>query len=404
MRMEEGNDLSHSLLHVHFRDPSTLRLPGLPHDRRSWWNDFKQLCWRIFLCTMAVLLIFVIPVLRLIFVKSSDPSQELVFQPLVILLRFLISSISFICLCHIVWKHGTKGILFLTEETQEMEEKHKSIMKTCRIQLIKLFLPLLCAYVAHKLWLYLTVSLKPLPFGFKNKALDTIIIAVALCLSWCFGTGTYLYACTLFGEACVLQETKMKLYSDLLRRGLDIGYYFNAYKTVLKCLKATSRRFRFFLAMTGGISVCGFLASLYEIVDDVRTGTGILLSGDLMIVNIVNITGWIFCLRSASRIAHLHRRILKSASSMNANATLEAMRNLQPLLINEAAEKDIQNGIRLFSQFQVDWAGRSALVDFLSNNTAGISIYGFVLDRFFVHTSIGALATTTWFVLGRSLT
>ncbi|KAF3783057.1 hypothetical protein EJ110_NYTH32804 [Nymphaea thermarum] len=308
MRMEEGNDLSHSLLHVHFRDPSTLRLPGLPHDRRSWWNDFKQLCWRIFLCTMAVLLIFVIPVLRLIFVKSSNPSQE-----------------------------------------------------TCRIQLIKLFLPLLCAYVAHKLWLYLTVSLEPLPFGFKNKTLDTIIIAVTLCLSWCFGTGTYLYTCTLFGEACVLQETKMKLYSDLLRRGLDIGYYFNAYKTVLKCLKATSRRFRFFLAMTGGISVCGFLASLYEIVDDVRTGTGILLSGDLMIVNIVNITGWIFCLRSASRIAHLHRRILKSASSMNANATLEAMRNLQPLLINEAAEKDIQNGIRLFSQFQVDWAGRSAL-------------------------------------------
>lgn len=50
-----------------------------------------------------------------------------------------------------------------------------------------------------------------------------------------------------------------------------------------------------------------------------------------------------------------------------------------------------------------DGAFGSFAVNYLTHSTAGISVYGFVLDRFFVHTSFGALCTTTWFILGRSL-
>jgi len=193
----------------------------------------------------------------------------------------------------------------------------------------------------------------------------------------------------------------MKLFKDLLAQTRDPEFYFTKYTSIIKCLRSTSHRFRFFLALTGLITVFSALASMYEVVVH-RSGISILMSGELVVLNLVNVTGIGLCLKSASKIAHLHRRIVKEASSMHAKATFAASKgHLLPPGKDQSFE--FQEKMEHFCQAQDAWSRRSALVNFLSNNSVGISVYGFVLDRFFVHTSVGALLTTVWFFLGRSL-
>uniref|UniRef100_A0A0D6R1T1 Uncharacterized protein n=1 Tax=Araucaria cunninghamii TaxID=56994 RepID=A0A0D6R1T1_ARACU len=118
----------------------------------------------------------------------------------------------------------------------------------------------------------------------------------------------------------------------------------------------------------------------------------------IQVLNLVNLTGLGLCLKLASKISHLHRRIVKTASSVHAKATFAAANGYAL-----SRGSGFQEKMERLCQAQDAWSRRAALVNFLTNNTAGISLYGFVLDRFFVHTSIGALLTTTWFLLGRSL-
>ena len=67
-----------------------------------------------------------------------------------------------------------------------------------------------------------------------------------------FSRPQLLYACILF--------------KDLLAQRRDPEFYFTKYTSIIKCLRSTSHRFRFFLALTGLITVFSALASIYEVV------------------------------------------------------------------------------------------------------------------------------------------
>lgn len=125
------------------------------------------------------------------------------------------------------------------------------------------------------------------------------------------------------------------------------------------------------------------------------------------------------CLRAASKIAHLHKKVIHAASLMHAENTLD--------------ESVDRHSIDVMMIRQDEWHQRAALgnfafyciklvsvpndnccenmnclfvllsVSYLSTSKAGISVYGFVLDRALVHTTLGALLTTMWFIVGRSL-
>lgn len=107
-------------------------------------------------------------------------------------------------------------------------------------------------------------------------------------------------------------------------------------------------------------------------------------------------TGWGLCLRSASKIAHLHRRIVNTASSMHASATFAALKNCSKLIDRDASTEiserielcghcqttssmhasvasnncsklrrdtntEISERIELFCQCQAAWSSRAAL-------------------------------------------
>eukprot|EP00897_Mesotaenium_endlicherianum_P010893 jgi/Mesen1/9832/ME000007S09877 len=201
----------------------------------------------------------------------------------------------------------------------------------------------------------------------------------------------------------------------MLRKDVEPAHLFREYARIIAGLSVISHRFRLFLALSGLITVMGALASMYCMVRSRGGGSGdgygygrlsFLNSGDLVVVNWVALLGAGLCLRSASKIAHLHRRVVKTACTMHAQLTYEAPAPLQPPTPRASVSSGSASALSQLAAHarrQDAWSQRDTLVKYLSTTAAGISVYGFVLDRLFVHTSLGALLTTTWFILGRSL-
>lgn len=198
----------------------------------------------------------------------------------------------------------------------------------------------------------------------------------------------------------------MLKFKGLLEHGFDPEFYFFKYARIIKGLRATSHRFRAFLGLIFTITIVGFLASMYKVVEAERAGIDTLMAGEIIIFNWVTLSGVGLCLMSSSKLSHLHRRIVKAAVSMHARVTFET--GDFPYLLTTGASNDPSADIIMqkFSNYfhvQDACSRRAALVNYLSSTSVGISVYGFVLDRFFIHASIGILLTTIWFILGRSL-
>ncbi|MCO5607636.1 hypothetical protein L7F22_061834 [Adiantum nelumboides] len=361
---------------------------------------------------IGVILVVGVPILRLCFVKeaSNDSKYELVFQPFTVVVGSALSTISFVFLTQAIRKYGIRGVLFLDaaeEEVMEIQEEYDTIIEQCRMLLAKLFIPAFVLYVFYKAWFYAKVELQPLPFEKKLTSLSLSIIITFSTLSWVFQTAVFLYSCVLFSTVCSLQELKMLKFKGLLEDGFDPEFYFSKYTRVIKGLRATSHRFRAFLALIFALTIVGFLASMYKVVEAERSGISTFMAGEIVILNWVGLFGVGLCLKSSSKLSHLHRRIVKAAASMHARLTFETGKLADSSM--EDAKKDLNTDSLLqkfssYFQYQDACSRRAALVNYLSSMSVGISVYGFVLDRFFIHASIGALLTTLWFILGRSLT
>lgn len=388
-------------------DPSYpgLRVPSFRWTVRALQLDHSDHLSSTLSWLVASILLVVVPVLRLCFVKAvlGDSEHELVFQPLVVVVGMAQSAISFLFLSQTIRTHGLRGVLFIDaaeEEAMEVQNEYNAIIERDSMQLAKLFAPALLFYIIYRCWFCIEIELEPLPFETTFSAASLVTIILPMSAAWIFQTTTYLYTCILFSTVCALQELKMRKFKDLLGKGFDPEFYFDKYVKILRGLHATSRRFRLFLALIMTIDIAGFLASMYEIVVAQRAGIDMLLVGEILVLNMVSLTGLGLCLKSASKLSHHHRRIIKAAASMHAQGTFEVA---DFEVIYSGGKDTIVERLDKFCQMQDAWSRRAALVTYLSSFSAGISVYGFVLDRFIIHTSIGALLTTTWFILGRSL-
>ncbi|CAI5482600.1 unnamed protein product [Closterium sp. Yama58-4] len=542
---------------------STLRFLGLDTSSHRW----ALLTWGT-----GVALLVVVPCCLYAYVQPADdlPQHQLPFQLLVLLLHNSLGAVAFLFLRAALRTHGLHAVLFLDSAAQEDE--------ALQAQYLHALQALLFACIPLRTDPHLLPA--------RYHVVQLALLFVLGSLSWLFAASTFLFTCVLFSKACSLQELKMQGYREVVQRCLDPALCFFEYTRISAGLAGISRRFRLFLLLTFSITLLGALASMFHMVlyRDGPTPLSFLNSGHLVVANVVALVGTGMCLRCASKLAHLHRRIVRVASAMHAQHTFDSAPLLpptpslsfpsafpppfarappaflqrtapslsavapisipprhssppssvpcsqpslpashpsfnlttapcadqvdqvysgspvqrphsnslahsstssnnsnsdtisgrrittdscsstahtcpsttrqhglhpssskgltEPLLraprVHHAATapwpaqdpavvashgaaaagegrvhgmeggqlggKDGEMALTLeLLQRQEAWAQRAALVNFLSSSAVGISVYGFVLDRVFIHTSVGALLTTTWFILGQSL-
>ncbi|GBG60710.1 hypothetical protein CBR_g12448 [Chara braunii] len=387
--------------------------------------DDSRISWAFLSWTVGLLMIVVIPSLRFIFVHpldDKDPSTSpLPFRLVIFILEFLLSAVSFVCFHRMLRKHGLQGVLFLDavhDEPYELRQAYEKSLRSVMRLLFKFTCPAFVLHVIQKALMYAYVPLAPFPITTGHWRVDLGVVFVTTSLAWLFQTTTFLFVCVIFWKICSLQVFKMRHYSFQLQKYDDSSKLFFAYSRIIRGLGIISHRFRGFLSLSGTIIVLGSLASMYTVVQARKGNLTFVSTGELAVCNCLYLMGGGLCLRSASRIAHQHRRIVKQACTMHAISSYGCghvspcstppasvpAKAASPRPAHFTAVQDATLArIESACERQEEWCQRAALVGFLSQTTAGISIYGFVLDRAFVHTSFGALCTTTWFILGRSL-
>ncbi|CAI7815528.1 unnamed protein product [Closterium sp. NIES-53] len=309
---------------------STLRFLGLDTSSRRW----AVLTWGT-----GVALLLVVPCGLYAYVQPADdrPQHQLPFQLLVLLLHNSLGVVAFLFLRAALRTHGLHAVLFLDSAAQEdeaLQAQYLHALQQNRSMLLWLLMPLFLLHLLHKALLFACIPLRTEPHLLPPRyhVVQLALLFLLGSISWLFAASTFLFTCVLFWKACSLQELKMQGYRDVVQRCTDPAFCFFEYTRISTGLAGISRRFRLFLLLAFAITLLGALASMFHMVQyrDGPTPLSFLNSGHLIVANVVALVGTGMCLRCASKLAHLHRRIVRVAAAMHAQHTFDSAPLLPP--------------------------------------------------------------------------
>ncbi|KAA8515567.1 hypothetical protein F0562_018822 [Nyssa sinensis] len=166
------------------------------------------------------------------------------------------------------------------------------------------------------------------------------------------------------------------------------------------------------------------LASLLVTLESGAT-VNIFTSGELALCSITVVTGLFICLRSATKITHKAQSVTSLAAKWHICATINSFDDLDnetptaqivssPVYpVNANWESDDEEGdgddeldntkmVPILAH-TISYQKRQALVTYFENNRAGITVYGFMLDRTWLHTIFVIQLSLTLWLLNKTI-
>lgn len=373
---------------------------------------------------------FLVPIFNYSYVScdTCDLEHRHPFEKLVQLSESFLAAVSFLSLSHILKTYGLRRTLLLdkiVKESYEVQSGFQSKLHTAFQILAWMLLPTLLIEVLHRSWwyYYVTVSLPSFFFSSPVPHINTILCIFAV-LSWLYRTSVFLFMCVLFRLMCSLQVLRLRGYFKLLEQTSEVSTILKEHMKIRNQLTTISHRFRVFLIFALFSIILSQLSSLFEILLTAKT-INFFRSGDLALCSLVHLTGLVLCLQGAAKITHKAQHIVASVSKWHALATCSPGSVLErsssntmkvygpahPLLHNRSqSSEDLEGANREISSFHEELAHdleafqkRQALVTYLQHTRAGVSLYGFVLDRGFLYMIFGVTFSSTLFILGKTI-
>uniref|UniRef100_A0A2N9EDM5 Uncharacterized protein n=1 Tax=Fagus sylvatica TaxID=28930 RepID=A0A2N9EDM5_FAGSY len=171
-------------------------------------------------------------------------------------------------------------------------------------------------------------------------------------------------------------------------------------------LRIISHRFRAFILLCLVLVTVSQLISLLVTIRS-SANVNIFKAGELVICSISLVTGLFICLRSATKITHKAQSITSLAAKWHICATINSFdiadsdnpraqtTSTQVYPMNhfwnsdddeEDGDDDLDNTklVPIFTH-TISFQKRQALVTYLENNRAGLTVFGFMLDRTWLH-------------------
>ncbi|XP_024363776.1 uncharacterized protein [Physcomitrium patens] len=374
-----------------------------------------------------VLLAVVVPIFNFNFVScdTCDESRKHPFEKLVQASETVLATVSFLTLSHILRRFGLRRTLLLdkiVKEPSEVQEGFQVKLKTAFSLLAWMLLPTFLVELGHRAWWYYCVTID-IPFLADVPKINAILLFASI-LSWLYRTSVFLFMCVLFRLMCSLQILRLRAYNKLLELTSEVSIILKEHMKIRNQLTTISHRFRVFLILALFTIIFSQLSSLFQILLSAKS-ISFFRAGDLAVCSLVQLTGLVLCLQGAAKITHKAQHIVASVSRWHALATCspsviieptESNRRTSmygpahPLLHNrgnssedlEASTRDLLFQETLSHDLEA-FQKRQALVTYLQHTRAGISLYGFVLDRGFLYMIFVITFTSTLFVLGKTI-
>ncbi|PSS06113.1 Protein of unknown function DUF3537 protein [Actinidia chinensis var. chinensis] len=403
------------------------------HSFRSWlrWMCVDQsnawtacLSWSVFMA-MAI----VVPCVShfVLACASCDSKHSRPYDGVLQLSLSSIATLSFVCLSRFVRKYGLRRFLFFDKLCDESETVRKGYTEQLNLSLKILFifvLPCFAAESAYKIWWYASGA-SGIPFLGNVYVSDTVACIMELC-SWLYRTVVFFLVCVLFRLICHLQILRLQDFAQVFQVESDVESVLREHLRIRRHLRIISHRYRTFILWALIFITASLLVSLV-ITTRPTAEVNIYKAGELALCSVSLLAGLMILLRSATRITHKAQSVTSLATKWHVCATIESFEaadNETPVghvttnqvfpvgtdgssdgedVGDEEDELDNTKLIPAYAYSTISFQKRQALVTYFENNRAGITVYGFMLDRGSLHTIFGLELSLVLWLLGKTI-
>ncbi|XP_015582109.1 uncharacterized protein LOC8269016 [Ricinus communis] len=353
--------------------------------------------------------------------STCDSKHKRPYDSVVQLSLSSVATLSFVCLSKFIRKYGLRRFLFLDKLCDESETVRKGYTDQLNwsLKLLSIFvLPCFVAESAYKIWWYASGA-SQIPFLGNVILSDTVACIMELC-SWLYRTTIIFLVCVLFHLICHLQILRLQDFAQVFQVDSDVESVLSEHLRIKRHLRIISHRYRAFVLWALILATGSQFASLL-----ITTKSGAVVdvyrAGELALCSITLVTGLLIILRSATKITHKAQSVTSLAAKWHICATLDTFDSTEgetprtPTANgitddeegddagDEEDELDNSKLIPAYAYSTISFQKRQALVNYFENNRAGITVYGFTLDRSTLHSIFGVeLALVLW-LLGKTV-
>ncbi|KAL8156866.1 uncharacterized protein LOC141671120 [Apium graveolens] len=388
-------------------------------DQSNIWR--AGLSWSIF-----SLLAIAVPLLShfVFHCNTCDRNHRRPFGSIVQLSLSVFSILSFISLSSFAKKYGLRRFLFLDKlcgVSAKVQRGYAQQVHTSMRLLCAFVFPCFAADCIYKIW-WFTSGRNQIPY-LINAYLSSTVACVLLLFSWLYRTSIFFLVCVLFRLICYLQILRLEDFAQVFHKESDVGLILLEHLTIRKNLRIISHRFRIFILLTLILVTASQFASLLVTLE-AGSEVNIFNAGELALTSMTLVAGLFICLRSAAKITHRAQAITCLAAKWHACSTINSFDEVDddnprahivaPRMdyINghwesdheEGDEDDIDNtNMMPVFTYTMSYQKRQALVTYFENNKAGITVFGFMLDRTSLHTIIAIQMSLTLWLLNKTI-
>lgn len=391
-------------------------------DQSNVWTAL--LSWSVF-----VVLAIVVPCLSHFFLACSDcdSRHSRPYDTIVQLSLSTIASLSFVCLSQFVRKFGLRRFLFFDRLCDESETVRKGYTGQLNRSLKILFIFVVPCFIvesAYKIWWYSSGGTR-IPFLGNVIVSDTVACILELC-SWLYRTVVFFLVCVLFRLICYLQILRLQDFAQVFQVDSDVESVLREHLRIRRHLRIISHRYRAFILFALIIITASQFASLLMTTRS-YADLSIYKTGELAVCSITLLAGLMILLRSATRITHKAQSVTSLAAKWHVCATIDSFDTTEAetpasrVPINDAFlatsldgsdaddvgdEEDELDNTKLVPSYTyntISFQKRQALVTYFESNRAGVTIYGFMLDRTSLHTIFGIELSLVLWLLGKTI-
>ncbi|KAJ6829990.1 uncharacterized protein M6B38_126270 [Iris pallida] len=340
------------------------------------------------------------------------------------------ASLSFVCLSASLRRYGLRRFLFLDKlqmESRRVQVGYAAQLRRSLWMLACCVLPSFLAECGYKVWWYCSGA-RRIPFLGNEIASDSVACALELA-SWIYRTTMFFLVCVLFRLICYLQILRLQDFAMVFQEESEVAAVLSEHLRIRRQLMVISHRFRRFI-VAGLVLVTATQLAALLLTTRSHAEVNLFNTGEMALSSLGLVAGLLICLRSAAKITHKAQALTSHAAKWHVCATIESfeadpetpceaaaasnrvfsvidVENQEEFDGEEAgdAEEDELEGTKLVHPHAntICFQKRQALVTYLENNRAGITIFGFVLDRGYLHMVFMIQLSLVLWLLGKTI-
>ncbi|KAG8385775.1 hypothetical protein BUALT_Bualt03G0080300 [Buddleja alternifolia] len=358
--------------------------------------------------------------------SDCDSNHQRPYDAIVQLSLSLFTAISFISISTFARKYGLRKFLFLDKLCDESERVRQGYTQQLHrsMKLLSAFvLPCFLADSAYKIWWFSSAGTQ-IPYLY-NMFWSKVVVCILLMSSWLYRISICYLVCVLFRLTCFLQILRLEDFAQVFQRESDVASILIEHLRIRRNLRVISHRFRLFILSTLILVTISQFVSLLVTTEPSST-ISLFTAGEIALCSVTLVTGLFICLRSAAKITHKAQSITSLAAKWNACATIESFDDLDdetptaqiasarvgcPVTSNwdsdneEGDGDDVLDNTNMVPVYAntISYQKRQALVTYFEHNKAGITVYGFMLDRTWLHTIVAIHLSLTLWILNKTI-